>query len=526
MARYYPIKCPYCLRTHTNQTVCFNLEKAFVVSEKDAKRYSNRGDTTNAEETVEKFATRDEWDSDEPEAQSTYDSDTGRRTDFPTRGYFTLSELQKEFGKENVEPVWKQVIAIPKLTNDQCSGELLVGVTLTVESDGKIIKKTMRDRYCECGEGAVGHKLPDSSGNIPSYVILLMGSSNSGKTVYLTSLYHTLSQQSEFLIPPVKDARNAIASLWLSVVSDGSADTDIEKMEFDLFSYGILPPTTITMTNEPLTMEATIKFSKTGLVNKALLFLRDMPGEFLTNRDRQGELMKIASQFPMFDGFMIMFDPYTFENSIFPQDDHEKTNLRRREVHLFQQVIMRNVAPTMVGNIVNQPTAAIITKGDLFFDRNYRNTLRTMGVSYALPLLAQSQIYSVDKPYFEEVDSGARDITKKLSKNISSLLGAYFNNAYFSLVSALSRNPIDIFVDRDGRRMVSAPNAISPWHVADPMLRMLIKLNIIPPLDKISVRITAGESQDDRNGRVFNNRNIINEWGAKYCSGGSNTNLV
>ena len=538
MASYYPIKCPYCLKAHTNDTVRFNLNDAIIIAERAAKRsvvkenpvaggafFEKSDDDWDSGPAAGDFFKEggSDWDSDVPDRQPSFSTGHSSRKELPSTGYFTLSELKEVFGDENVRPELKTVLAMPALTSDEYGGDLLVGVTLTVTEGDRQLEKTVRGRYCDCDDN---RKLNESSGSMPSYVILLMGSSDSGKTVYLASLYHSLSRKSKYSFPPSPDPSKAIASLWLSVLSEGSDETDIETITEDLFDYGVLPFSTFSMTNEPLTMEVTIKFNRSGLVNKALLFLRDVPGEYYTNRDKQQELRKITNQFPKFDGFMITFDPMTFEATVFPAEDSEKDRLQRKQVNQFRQVIIKNIAPTMFNNMINQPTVAIITKGDMFFNRNYVGALRNMGISYAMPLLTLTQKESFDKPYFDEIDYGARRVVERLSVNIAELMGAHFSNACFSMISALSRNPIAIYIGQDGRRRVSTPAAISPWHVTDPMLRLLMKLHIVPPLDETNARPLVGENQDERAARIFRNRSIINEWGARYCTGGSNEYLV
>jgi len=539
MAYYYPIKCPYCLKSHTNSTVRFNLNDAIIISKKAVWKNVSSDNTVDkgadsffsgndqgwyAEPSVNEFFLEggSDWDTDVPDTPSSFSTNRSS-IGLPSSGYFTLDELKAIFGEENIKAEEKIVITMPALTSEAYSGNLLVGVTIRVIEDGNEIEKMIRGRYCDCGDN---RKMSESSGSIPSYVILLMGSSDSGKTVYLASLYHSLSRKGKYSFPPTTDPCKAIADLWLSVLSEGKAETDIETITEDLYDYGILPFSTLSMTNEPLTMEVTVMFNRTGHINKALLFLRDVPGEYFTNRDKQQELRKIMNQFPKFDGFMITFDPMTFKETVFPAQDSEEDRKRRKQVSQFRQVIIKNIAPTMANNMINQPVAAIVTKGDMFFDRIYTGALKNKGISYAMPLLAKSQQESFDKPYFDEINYGAYRIIERLSEDISELMSAHFNNAFFTMVSALSRNPIDMYIGEDGRRRVSTPSAINPWHVTDPMLRLLMKLHIIPPLDETRARAMAGENQYEREARKSINRNIINEWGAKYCAGGYSGNLV
>jgi hypothetical protein len=169
----------------------------------------------------------------------------------------------------------------------------------------------------------------------------------------------------------------------------------------------------------------------------------------------------------------------------------------------------------MEGNIIKQPTAALITKGDKFFDRRYIGALRTKKITPSNPVLAIQQ-ESYDRPYFEEVNSGARQILGNLSPNVLELIDSNFDDAFFSLASALCRAPIEV---DENARTVATPTAINPWRVIDPMLRLLMKLNIAPPFEQTIVRKPVGESADDRKARIYTNRAIFNDWGQRYCTG-------
>jgi GTPase SAR1 family protein len=512
MAGYYPIKCPYCLRTHTNESVYYNLKDAVTLSSRAAPKAAY----TEPEQT-EWSAGNSDWDSDPPGTQTS--AGYGESTKLPTDGHYTLQQLRDIFGEQNVKLTTKQVLALPALTSEEYSGDLVVGVTLTVTEGDREIEKAMYDRYCDC-DGYRKQRM--SAGSVPSYVILLLGSSNAGKTMYLLALYHTLSRRGGYALPPTGDAKNCIARLSMNVLSDSqSADTDIAKMTDELFLEGNLPKTTVSITNEPLALDITVDFTRSGLKKKALLYLRDMPGETITNRDKQNELLRIANQFPKFDAFMTMLDPTTFRESVFPSAGREEAQRQRTQLNRLSEVIVERITPIMPGNTITQPTAAIITKGDLFFDARYVSELRSKGLTYAMPPLASAQQESFDKNYFDEIHLGARTILQKLSDNIIGQIGVHFGNMFYSVASALSKTPIEIAEER-----VKTPNAINPWRVTDPMLRLLMRLNILPPFDETNVRRRVGESEEERAARVFRNKAAVNDWGAKYCSGASDQTLV
>ncbi|MDR1299754.1 MAG: hypothetical protein LBJ84_05830, partial [Oscillospiraceae bacterium] len=395
---YYPIKCPYCLRVHTNETVRFNLREAIVVSTRSVARAQNEAAPGAQDEQADYYSGGDGWLDDDFDSAPQQQSPSARTGKLPTEGLFTLAELISRFGQENVVAEYKQVNALPALTTADFGGDLLQHVTLTYVENGTETVKRVMDRYCDC-DAERPKRLNTSSGSVASYVVLLMGSSNSGKTMYLISLFRALTQAGGFPMPPT----GTVAKLSIQVLSEGDSETSIESMSDRLFEEGELPKTTIAMTNEPLTLDITVMFQN-NVKKKAMLFLRDMPGEYLTNRERDQEIQRIANQFPYFDGFMIMFDPLTFAENVFPAGLNDKE--QRRQIDRLRQVILSRVVPMMRDNVISQPTAALITKGDYFFDERYGGALRNKGVVLARHVLPNLQ-ESFDQQYFAKVSAGA-----------------------------------------------------------------------------------------------------------------------
>lgn len=507
---YYPIKCPYCLKTHTNESVLFNLHDAIVIATRAIKETEKEdvGDDTLAA-SFDTFSNGDsDWDYEDNEVQSVLSSAKGKKGKLPKDGSYTVSELKNIFGEEKVKVEYKSVNALPALTSTAYDGDLLMRVTITVNEDGKEIDKFMTERYCDC-DSQQPKKLSSSSGSVPSYVILLMGSRQSGKTMFLVSLFHTLRKEGGYKLPPS-------AILNLETLSDGNAQMPISKMERDLFTSGILPKSTVDMTNEPLVMDVTLKF-QTKAMNKALLFFRDIPGEYLTDVTSQ-EIKRIANQFPKFDGFVLVLDPMTFEEGIFGLGDDDQ----RYYIDRLKEVIVGSVVPNMNGNNILQPTAVILTKGDKFFERNNIINWRNKGIPPANPVLAAGlndeiakRNESFDRLYFEDVNIGVLQLLEKLSRNVPNFINTQFDNAFFTMVSALGKRAPEI--DNANEKVIT-PNAISPWRVTDPMLRLLMKLNIIPPYDQTNIRPNPTETPNERQARRYRNNRILNEWGEKYCT--------
>ena len=507
---YYPIKCPYCLKTHTNKSVRFNLRDAMVIATRAAKKAEKEDDGEDTPvASLDTFSNSvNDWDNEDNAVQSVSSSAKGKKSKLPKDGYYTVLELKNIFGEEKVKAEYKSVNALPALTSTDYDDDLLMRVTITVNEDGKEIDKFMTERYCDC-DAQQPKKLSSSSGSVPSYVILLMGSRQSGKTMFLISLFHSLRKDGGYKLPPS-------AILNLETLSDGNAQMPILKMERDLFTSGILPKSTVDMTNEPLVMDVTLKF-ETRAMNKALLFFRDIPGEYLTDVTSQ-EIKRIANQFPKFDGFVLVLDPMTFEEGIFGLGNDDQ----RYYINRLKEVIVGSVIPNMNGNNISQPTAVILTKGDKFFERNNITNWRNKGIPPANPVLAAGlndeiakRNESFDKPYFEDVNTGVLQLLDKLSRNVPNFINTQFDNAFFTMVSALGKRAPKIDYANE---KVTTPNAISPWRVTDPMLRLLMKLNIIPPYDQTNVRSNPTERPNERQARKYRNSGILNEWGEKYCT--------
>ena len=62
------------------------------------------------------------------------------------------------------------------------------------------------------------------------------------------------------------------------------------------------------------------------------------------------------------------------------------------------------------------------------------------------------------------------------------------------------------------------PAAIRPWRVADPFIRMLMRLNIVPPFDEVEIRQPDLEDYEMALGRNSKYLARVNAWGRTYCS--------
>jgi len=442
----------------------------------------------------------------------------------PVDGLFSLVELEHLFGKDNVRAICDANVRAPRAfaNKPEYEGDLLDGVSITTRSDGYERVTEYRRRFCGCEK-----ELQATAGKRASYVILMLGPSSSGKTMYLIALHKALDEEGNYFLPPEGSGGRGIAKVVTSAISSGgTTDTSLRKMSDDLFDDGQLPNSTFAADNEPLVLDVSVNF-KGDRSNRALLFLRDLPGEWLTNPDRTEELYKLAGQFPKFDAFIMMIDPFTFkEKSVFRSDMATETvdKERQRFIRDLDEVLTSKVSAFIGGSgRIDKPTAVIVTKGDHFFNRDNFQKLENKEVLRSFPSFSSYQKESFDKVYFSEVDKDVNRILSNLSPNITKLLEKNFSNTFAGLVSALSKAPIEIEYKNDDvkRGFVKNPNIIKPWRVADPFIRLLMRLHIVPPFDEVDIRTPDGERHEEALARNTRYLAAVNAWGRTYCVGWS-----
>ena len=540
---YYPIKCPYCLLEMSNHDVRFNLRTGTVVRTRDV---SEEDDVVEEVVVQESGFDDDEYndysgqldddDDDVPDyLKDSSDSKSSKRrdssgstrqsaqtSDTPSEGLYTYAALVRHFGEKNVVPLLNaEIYAPPAFANrPEYREELLVGVEINVRRDGKEVTTVYRRRFCECEK-----ELMAASGMKASYVILLLGPTSSGKTMYIIALHKALRQDGGFLLPPRGAGAVGLAKLMVTVLSGGRADdTSLKQMSDDLFDEGKLPLSTFNLDNEPLVLDVRVEF-RTGRGTNALLFLRDIPGEHMSNVDRTEMLDVIAGQFPKFDGFIMMIDPFTFQKRfVFQTDGNADTTGKEKQrfVENLDEVLTGKIGTYFGGKKIDRPTAVIITKSDHLFNRSNIMRLENEGVKRSFPTLTTWQKVSFDRQYFSEIDNDVRRILSSLSPNVMKMLDMSFGNTFFALASALSKTPMDIEFRQTGSlgpgNYVTTPNAINPWRVADAFIRMLMKLNIVPPFDECEIRRPDLESQDALISRNMRYVSMINMWGRTFCN--------
>jgi len=536
---YFPIKCPYCLQILSNKEVRFDLTRGRDVSKVEivnttTTRSVNLQSLANDEpawtRSIDTFAGSGDWTSGNGNhvENNTVQKDISK--DGQSKGYQTYQNILNIFGEDNVVLKWNTdvrnnqpfLVDVPAEQRTDFAGDLLTSLDIKSREGGFEITREYTERFCQCGK-----ELNVYAGVNPSYVILLLGPSNSGKTMFMVALYEVLLTQFGHTIPPKKAGAEKVADLGITVLSGDEGeteDTSLKAMTNKLFGEGILPGTTIALDNQPLTLRIHADYINKK-ENAALLHIRDMPGEYLTNTSRANELASIVRNFTKFDGFLMMIDPDTFKEGYIFRKAVDGSSDKEKYIGMLHRVLTERILPVIGGRRIEKPVAAVITKGDKFFDPDTRETLHTKDVEQSAMIFSPHQKETFDLSYYEEIDKGCKLILEKLSSNVTDMLNLSFSNVFYSLASSLHRDlqldVSEVTIDDKKRRKVDNKNAISPWRVTDSFIRLLMQLSIIPPLDKVRIRPTDLETEEDCKARNKKYLDAVNGWGDTHCSGWS-----
>ena len=509
---YYPLKCPRCLNVCTNETVLFPSPergvKVFGGKSVSASDIFLSSSTTVKESEFEES----EWDiePDSPnsatlllaEQKEGHDSSPTAQTEGEPPEvlrakveYYTFSQLKGYFVKGLnrsacfEEAQYVKVDIPPELEDPSCPGNLLTAVHFMrpEPQTDQWSEYSVSERYCPCC-----HKnLTPNAGKMPTYVALLLGTSDAGKTVFLIALYYALARVEGFCLP-------YNATLLMSLLETRS-DFSIAQWAENLFKHGNPPGTTVQLDSDPLALGLTLTLGQTQ--KKCILYLRDIPGETLTGGE--SDLRSMLSQFPRFDGFLLLIDPLTFvaSNDIFGSGKKRKSG--PRQLADLSTSIQTNIISRVDGNVINAPTLVFVTKGDMLLDPAVTEKLARHRIYLSNPALTNRPVTQGDKRYFDGIDAGTRQILSTLSPNVPAFVKGCFKNAKYFLVSAYGRNGNT--VQADGRLNT---NALKPWRVAQAVECFLMQLNMLPPYDQM----------DSCEPKPYEaNLQLINEWGSKNC---------
>ncbi|MGQ8875479.1 TRAFAC clade GTPase domain-containing protein [Paenibacillus sp. TSA_86.1] len=300
------------------------------------------------------------------------------------------------------------------------------------------------------------NELPVTAGKAPSNIISIIGASQVGKSVYMTSLIHTLQHYTA-------DHFDA-ACMPLNAEISRRFRADYEE---PLFERGdLLDSTQKEKLQEPFIFQFVFKDEDKAPLT--LVFF-DVAGEGMVEQDYlglHGQHIKNSA------GILFMVDPLQIRSI----RDKIRINLGNEPGEWTPKYDEpRDVVLTLFGDFIayqdkaktNIPTAVVLTKSDML------HSLKDEEGDY---IKSNSNVFrnmvhrdSFDLTEFENIDGEIRRFIEKVDRPFKGTMDVYFKDTAYFAVSALGSNPVDMKIQ----------GVVSPIRVDEPFLWLLYKLKYI-----------------------------------------------
>lgn len=300
------------------------------------------------------------------------------------------------------------------------------------------------------------NELPVTAGKAPSNIISIIGASQVGKSVYMTSLIHTLQHYTA-------DHFDA-ACMPLNAEISRRFRADYEE---PLFERGdLLDSTQKEKLQEPFIFQFVFKDEDKAPLT--LVFF-DVAGEGMVEQDYlglHGQHIKNSA------GILFMVDPLQIRSI----RDKIRINLGNEPGEWTPRYDEpRDVVLTMFGDFIayqdkaktNIPTAVVLTKSDML------HSLKDEEGDY---IKSNSNVFRnmvhrdwFDLTEFENIDGEIRRFIEKVDRPFKGTMDVYFKDTAYFAVSALGSNPVDMKLQ----------GVVSPIRVDEPFLWLLYKLKYI-----------------------------------------------
>ncbi|MEH7250779.1 hypothetical protein V7111_01425 [Neobacillus niacini] len=357
-----------------------------------------------------------------------------------------LNHYREKFGLAPIDEL--EAIIHPSMIPDEnklYSDRVLMGV-----SDKYSV--VTRNRLCpECH-----NDLPVTAGKHPSNIVSIVGATSVGKSVYMTSLIHTLQR---------KTANNFDAACI--PLDNGISRRFRQEYEIPLFENGnLLNSTQKTRRQEPFIFQFVFKDEDQSPLT--LVFF-DVAGEGMTDKD----YIKLhASHIKNSSGILFLVDPMQIRT------------IREKLIHLMgekpgeivgQADEPREVVISLFGDFIAHqensktkiPTAVVLTKSDLLGALAQENGDYIRSNSNVFHNVTHRDHLNLNE--FENINGEIRRFLEQVDIAFINALDVYFKDTAFFAVSALGSNPVD--------RQVNG--IISPIRVDEPFIWLLYKLGFI-----------------------------------------------
>jgi GTPase SAR1 family protein len=298
--------------------------------------------------------------------------------------------------------------------------------------------------------------LPITAGKHPSNIVSIVGATSVGKSVYMTSLIHTLQHVT---------ANNFEAACI-------PLDNDISRRfrreyEIPLFENGsLLKSTAITSRQEPFIFQFVFKDETKAPLT--LVFF-DVAGDGMTDK----EYMSLhAAHIKNSAGILFLVDPMQIrairEKMLYQMGEKPGEIVaiadepREVAISLYRDFIAHEESSK-----TDIPTAVILTKSDLLHALKNDDGEYIRTNSNVFNNVVHKGVLNLDE--FENINGEIRRFLAKVDTPFVNAVDVYFKDASYFAVSALGSNPVD--------QQVSG--IISPIRVDEPFIWLLYKLGYI-----------------------------------------------
>lgn len=357
-----------------------------------------------------------------------------------------LNRYRERFGLDSVDDL--EAILVPADIPEEYhhySDNVLTGLT---DRYGVLTRKRLCP-YCH-------NELPVTAGKVPSNIISIIGASQVGKSVYMTSLIHTLQHTTAGHFDAACMPLNAkISQKFRSLYED------------PLFQRGdLLSSTQKEKMQEPFIFQFVFKDEEKPPLT--LVFF-DVAGEGMVDQDYlglHGQHIKNSA------GILFMVDPLQIRSI----RDKIRINIGDRPGEWVSQYDEpRDVVLTLFGDFIayqeksrtDIPTAVVLTKSDMLY------SLKDEDGDY---IKANSNVFNnyvhrgtLNLSEVDNIDGEISRFLAKVDRPFKDTMDVYFSDTAYFAVSALGSNPVNQKIE----------GVVSPIRVDEPFLWLLHKLKFI-----------------------------------------------
>lgn len=357
-----------------------------------------------------------------------------------------LNAYRDKFGLDAIEEL-EAVIdpeSIPE-ENHIYVDQVLVGVT---DRYGVVSKR----RLCpKCH-----NDLPITAGKAPSNIISIVGASQVGKSVYMTSLIHTLQNTTANHFNAACMPLNAQISRKFR-----------EQYEAPLFERGqLLDSTQKEQRQEPFIFQFVFKDSEQAPL---ILVFFDVAGEGMVDREY---LDIYAAHVKNSSGILFLVDPLQIKTIrdrflLHAGDEPGEFTARYDEPREVVITLFENFIGYQEQSKTNIPTAVVLTKSDMLHAIKEEDGTYIQPNSNLFRNFVHQQYLNTSE--FENINGEVSRFIEKVDRPFKDALEVYFTNVAYFAVSALGSNPVNQKVS----------GVVTPVRVDEPFIWLLHQLDYI-----------------------------------------------